>query len=278
MSENTERAVLAGGCFWIMQQLLRDRDGVISTRVGWIGGENENPTEENNVGHAEAVEVTFDPGRLSYRQLLEYFFMVHRADLGEDVVGAGYRSEIFHVSEEQRVVAEETIRDVDAAGHWPGKVVTRVSEAGRFWEDALEQQDYLQRLPVGCPARPSRGRASRLRLPEPHEIAEGATDAPLEAEARAAGVQPGSCGPLVPLNVRFLPILLHKSYGDISDETMESELRMQGIEVALLQPSAIQSCAPRPPKYFCNSICHEQPSRITCGSSVSVPEAAAPSP
>jgi peptide-methionine (S)-S-oxide reductase len=149
MSENAERAVLAGGCFWVMQQLLRHRDGVISTRVGWIGGENENPTEKNNVGHAEAVEVTFDPNRLSYRELLEYFFMVHRHDLGEDVVGTGYRSEIFHTSEAQRVVAEETIRDVEASA---GKVVTRVSEAGRFWEEAPEQQDYLQRFPVGCPA------------------------------------------------------------------------------------------------------------------------------
>ena len=153
MSGNTETAVLAGGCFWIMQQLLRDRDGVISTRVGWTGGENENPIEgKHNAGHAEAVEVTFDPDRLSYRELLEYFFMVHRPDLGEDVVGTGYRSEIFHVSEEQRVVAGETIRDVNASGHWPGKVATRVSAAGRFWEEAPEQQDYLQRFPVGCPA------------------------------------------------------------------------------------------------------------------------------
>jgi peptide-methionine (S)-S-oxide reductase len=152
MSENTESAVLAGGCFWIMQQLLRNRDGVISTRVGWIDGENENPTLEKNVGHAEAVEVTFDPERLSYRELLEYFFMVHRADLREDVVGTGYRSEIFYVSEEQRAVAEETIRDVDASGHWPGKVVTRISKAGRFWAEPPESQDYLHRFPVGCPA------------------------------------------------------------------------------------------------------------------------------
>jgi len=149
MSENAESAVLAGGCFWILQQLLRDRDGVISTRVGWIGGKNENPTEKNNVGHAEAVEVTFDPDRLSYRELLEFFFIVHRADLGEDVVGTGYRSEIFHTSEEQRVVAEEIIRDVDASGHWPGKVVTRVSEAGRFWEEAPKEQNFLHR---GCRA------------------------------------------------------------------------------------------------------------------------------
>lgn len=150
MSGNAEIAFLAGGCFWTMQQLLRNRDGVISTRVGWTGGENENPTEKNNVGHAEVVEVTFDPDRLSYRALLEYFFMVHRADVGEDIVGSGYRSEIFHTSEAQRVVAEETIRD--ASGYWPGKVVTRVSKASRFWEEAPEQQDYFQRFPVGCPA------------------------------------------------------------------------------------------------------------------------------
>jgi peptide-methionine (S)-S-oxide reductase len=152
MNANTERAVLAGGCFWILQQLLRHRDGVISTRVGWIGGKNESPNLESTVGHAEAVEVTFDPDRLSYRELLEYFFMVHRPDLSEDVVGIYYRSEIFHTSDEQRVVAEETIRDVDASGHWPGLVVTRVSKADRFWEEAPEQHDYLQRYPVGCPA------------------------------------------------------------------------------------------------------------------------------
>src|SRR5262245_46028774 len=133
MSRNTERAVLAGGCFWTMQQLLRSRDGVIATRVGWMGGENENPTEKNNVGHAEVVEVTFDPDRLSYRELLEYFFMVHRADISEDILGTGYRSEIFQLSEAQRVVAEETVRD--ASGYWPGKLATRVSKASRFWEE-----------------------------------------------------------------------------------------------------------------------------------------------
>lgn len=150
MSGKSERAILAGGCFWIMQQLLRNRDGVISTRVGWMGGQSENPTEESNGGHAEAVEVTFDPDRLSYRKLLEYFLMVHRADLGEDVVGTGYRSEIFYASEDQRVVAEATIRAFD--GHWPGKVVTRVSKAGRFWVEPPEAQDYLQRFQVGCQA------------------------------------------------------------------------------------------------------------------------------
>src|SRR5215475_9718021 len=109
MSDSAETAVLAGGCFWILQQLLRGCDGVISTRVGWTGGENDNPTEENNSGHAEAVEVGFDPGRISYRELLEFFFQVHRPDLGEEVVGSSYRSEIFYTSEKQRSIAEETI-------------------------------------------------------------------------------------------------------------------------------------------------------------------------
>src|SRR5215469_46845 len=150
MSDTPETAVFAGGCFWIMQQLLRDRAGVISTRVGWTGGENDNPTEENNSGHAEAVEVTFDPEQISYRELLEFFFQFHRADLGEALVGSSYRSEIFCMSAEQRKVAEETIRDVDASGHWPGKVVTEISETGPFWEAQAEDQDYFQRYPEGC--------------------------------------------------------------------------------------------------------------------------------
>jgi peptide-methionine (S)-S-oxide reductase len=150
MGENSETATLAGGCFWIMQQLLRHRDGVISTRVGWIGGQNDNPTEENNSGHAEAVEVVFDSERISYRDLLEFFFQVHRPDLGEDLVGSDYRSAIFYSTEEQRRVAEETIADVDASGHWPGKVVTEIGEAGRFWEAEAEDQDYLRRYPNGC--------------------------------------------------------------------------------------------------------------------------------
>jgi peptide-methionine (S)-S-oxide reductase len=152
MSDGPETAVLAGGCFWIMQQLLRDRDGVISTRVGWTGGENDSPTEENNAGHAEAVEVVFDPGRISYRDLLELFFQIHRPDLDERLVGASYRSEIFCTTDEQRKVAEETIPDVDASGHWPGKVVTEISEAGPFWEAEVADQDYFQRYPEGCAA------------------------------------------------------------------------------------------------------------------------------
>ncbi|MEA2442496.1 MAG: peptide-methionine (S)-S-oxide reductase [Thermoleophilaceae bacterium] len=147
MPERAETAILAGGCAWIMQQLLRHPQGVISTRVGWTGGEGDNPTEAEPQGHAEAVEVVFDPARLSYHELLEYFFQVHRADLGQDLVGSIYRSEIFYTSEEQRRAAEETITDVDAAGHWPGRTVTQVSEAGRFWEDPPEHQDYFLRFP-----------------------------------------------------------------------------------------------------------------------------------
>src|SRR6478735_4423636 len=140
MSNNAETAVLAGGCAWIMQQLLRHPSGVISTRVGWTGGEGDNPTEESPQGHAEAVEVVFDPERISYRDLLEYFFQVHRADLGEDLVGSLYRSEIFYTTDEQRRVAEETILDVDASGHWLGKTVTKVSEASRLLEGQAEDQ------------------------------------------------------------------------------------------------------------------------------------------
>jgi peptide-methionine (S)-S-oxide reductase len=130
-----------------MQQLLRHPKGVISTRVGWTGGEGDSPTEEDPQGHAEAVEVVFDPERLSYRDLLEYFFQVHRPDLGEELVGSIYRSEIFCTSEEQRRVAEETIADVDASGHWLGKTVTEISEAGRFCEDPAKDQNYFQRYP-----------------------------------------------------------------------------------------------------------------------------------
>jgi peptide-methionine (S)-S-oxide reductase len=150
MGDNAETAVLAGGCAWIMQQLLRQPEGVISTRTGFMGGANDNPTEEDNAGHAEVVEVIFDPVRLSYRGLLEVFFQVHRADLDEAIVGSEYRSEIFSTSPEQRTVAEEMICDVDASGHWPGKTVTHISEAVVFWEMEPEDQDYFQRFPHGC--------------------------------------------------------------------------------------------------------------------------------
>jgi peptide-methionine (S)-S-oxide reductase len=147
MTERAETAILAGGCAWIMQQLLRHPQGVISTRVGWTGGEGDNPTEDEPEGHAEAVEVVFDPARPSYRELLEYFFQVHRPDLAGDLVGSIYRSAIFYTSEEQRRGAKETIADVDASAHWPGRTVTEVREAGRFWEDPAEDQNYLLGFP-----------------------------------------------------------------------------------------------------------------------------------
>jgi peptide-methionine (S)-S-oxide reductase len=150
MGDNAETAVLAGGCAWIMQQLLRHPEGVISTRTGFMGGENENPTEEDNIGHAEVVEVIFDPVRLSYRGLLEVFFQVHRADLDAGVVGSQYRSEIFCTSPEQRRVAEEMIGDVDGSEHWPGKTATRISDAVVFWDMGPEDQDYLMRFPHRC--------------------------------------------------------------------------------------------------------------------------------
>jgi len=115
-----------------------------------MGGENENPSEENSGGHAEVVEVVFDPERLSYRGLLDVFFQVHRPDLAEGVVGSLYRSEIFCTSPEQRRTAEETIRDVDASGHWLAPSVTRISDASVFWEMGPEDQDYLMRFPHGC--------------------------------------------------------------------------------------------------------------------------------
>ena len=147
MADSTATAFLAGGCAWIMQPLLSHPAGVISTRTGWMGGAGDNPTEDDPGGHAEVVRVVFDPERLSYRGLLEVFFQVHRADLDQAVVGSIYRSEIFYTSEEQRRVAEEMIRDVDASGHWLGKTVTKVSPEGVFWEDGPEHQDYLERFP-----------------------------------------------------------------------------------------------------------------------------------
>ena len=149
MSENTETAILAGGCFWPAQQLLRHRTGVISTRVGYTGGENDNPTAGNHLGHAEAVEVIFDPRQTSYRNILEFFFQIHRPDLGEDRVGSDYRSEIFYTSDEQRQVAEDTVAAADDSGMWPGAVVTKVSQASPFWAAEAEDQDYLQRYSDG---------------------------------------------------------------------------------------------------------------------------------
>ena len=149
---NTERAVLAGGCFWGMQDLIRKRDGVLSTRVGYTGGTNAHATYRNHPGHAEAVEITFDPDRISYRDILEFFFQIHdpstRNRQGNDV-GSSYRSAIFFTTEEQRRIAEDTIADVDASGLWPGKAVTEVVPAVPFWEAEAEHQDYLLLNPGG---------------------------------------------------------------------------------------------------------------------------------
>ncbi|MBS0215025.1 MAG: peptide-methionine (S)-S-oxide reductase MsrA [Proteobacteria bacterium] len=149
---STERAVLAGGCFWGVQELLRKMDGVTGTRVGYSGGDVPNATYRNHGTHAEAVEIVFDPGRIGYRDLLEFFFQIHdpstRDRQGNDI-GASYRSAIFYTSPEQQRIALDTIADVDASGLWPGKVVTEVVPAGDFWEAEPEHQDYLQRYPAG---------------------------------------------------------------------------------------------------------------------------------
>ena len=147
-----ERAVLAGGCFWGMQDLIRKLDGVISTRVGYSGGDVPNATYRHHGTHAEAVEILFDPDRISYRRLLEFFFQVHdptTVDRQGNDVGTSYRSAIFTTSDEQKSVAEDTIADVDASGLWPGPVVTEVAPATAFWEAEPEHQDYLQRRPDG---------------------------------------------------------------------------------------------------------------------------------
>jgi len=147
-----ERAVLAGGCFWGMQDLFRRYDGVISTRVGYTGGEVPNATYRNHGTHAEAIEIIFDPARISFRQLLEFFFQIHDPTTlnrqGNDI-GPSYRSAIFYTSDEQRRVAEDTIADVEASGLWPGGIVTEVKPAGYFWEAEPEYQDYLERFPDG---------------------------------------------------------------------------------------------------------------------------------
>jgi peptide-methionine (S)-S-oxide reductase len=149
---NTETAILAGGCFWGMQDLIRKLPGVISTRVGYSGGDVPHATYRNHGTHAEAIEVVFDPSKLSYRELLEFFFQIHdpttKNRQGNDV-GTSYRSGIYYLSDEQRRVAEDTIADVNASGLWPGRVVTEVREAGPFWEAEPEHQDYLLLYPDG---------------------------------------------------------------------------------------------------------------------------------
>lgn len=148
----TERAILAGGCFWGVQDLVRRLDGVISTRVGYSGGDVKNATYRNHGTHAEAIEIVFDPARISYRQILEFFFQIHdpstRNRQGNDI-GTSYRSAIFTTSDEQRRVAEDTVADVDASGLWPGKAVTEIAPAGDFWAAEPEHQDYLERYPSG---------------------------------------------------------------------------------------------------------------------------------
>ena len=148
----TEKAILAGGCFWGVQDLVRKLDGVSETRVGYSGGDTPNATYRNHGSHAEAIEIVFDPDRISYRDLLEFFFQIHdptTKDRQGNDIGESYRSAIFYVDDEQRRVAEDTIADVDASGLWPGKVVTEVAPAGAFWEAEPEHQDYLVHYPNG---------------------------------------------------------------------------------------------------------------------------------
>jgi peptide-methionine (S)-S-oxide reductase len=147
-----ERAIFAGGCFWGMQDLIRRLDGVISTRVGYAGGDVPNATYRNHGTHAEAIEIVFDPAKISYRRLLEFFFQIHdpttKNRQGNDV-GLSYRSAIFYNSPEQKRIAEDTIADVEASGLWPGGIVTEATPAGAFWEAEPEHQDYLERIPNG---------------------------------------------------------------------------------------------------------------------------------
>lgn len=147
-----ERAILAGGCFWGMQDLIRKLPGVESTRVGYTGGDVSNATYRNHGSHAEAIEMKFDNDVISYRDILAFFFQIHdpsTIDRQGNDRGAAYRSEIYYTSDEQKAVAAQTIREVDASGLWPGPAVTKLTEASDFWEAEPEHQDYLQRIPHG---------------------------------------------------------------------------------------------------------------------------------
>jgi peptide-methionine (S)-S-oxide reductase len=152
MASSNERAILAGGCFWGMQDLIRSFPGMITTRVGYTGGNIPNATYGNHEGHAEAIEIIFDPQQLTYRRLLEFFFQIHDPTTlnrqGNDT-GTSYRSAIFFTTDEQKRIAEDTIADVNASGLWPGKAVTEVVPAEAFWEAEPEHQDYLERIPNG---------------------------------------------------------------------------------------------------------------------------------
>ena len=147
-----ETAILAGGCFWGMQDLIRKMDGVIDTRVGYTGGDVPHPTYQNHGTHAEAVEITFDSSVISYRQLLAFFFQIHdpsTVDRQGNDFGASYRSEIFYTTFDQKLAAEKAIRDVDATNLWPGPAVTKVTQASDFWVAEPEHQDYLEKIPNG---------------------------------------------------------------------------------------------------------------------------------
>ena len=152
MTLSTERAILAGGCFWGMQDLIRKMPGVLSTRVGYSGGDVPNATYRNHGTHAEAIEIVFDPNVMSYRTLLEFFFQIHdpttRNRQGNDT-GTSYRSAVYYTSAKQKKTAQDTIADIEASGLWPGKVVTEVAPAGPFWEAEPEHQDYLEKYPDG---------------------------------------------------------------------------------------------------------------------------------
>ena len=152
MTTQTETAILAGGCFWGMQDLLRRYPGVLTTRVGYTGGDVPDATYRNHGTHAEGIEIVFDPSQIGYRQILEFFFQIHDPTTqnrqGNDV-GMSYRSAIFYLNDEQKKVALNTVADVDASDLWPGKVVTEIVPAGPFWEAEPEHQDYLERLPNG---------------------------------------------------------------------------------------------------------------------------------
>jgi len=148
----SERAVLAGGCFWGMQDLIRRKPGVLDSRVGYTGGDVTNATYRNHGTHAEGIEIVFDPAIISYREILEFFFQIHDPTTlnqqGNDR-GLSYRSAIYYVDEVQKEIALDTMADVDAAGIWPGKVVTELEPVSDFWEAEPEHQDYLQRIPHG---------------------------------------------------------------------------------------------------------------------------------
>lgn len=152
MTSNTEKAILAGGCFWGMQDLIRKMPGVQHTRVGYSGGDVANATYRNHGSHAEAIEIIYDPAVLSYRKILEFFFQIHDPTTpnrqGNDL-GTSYRSAIFYLDEQQKATAVDTIADVNASGLWPGKVATELAPAGPFWEAEPEHQDYLERIPNG---------------------------------------------------------------------------------------------------------------------------------